>query len=93
MTVPQVKFFLTQLRDGEADNIEYRKTLVTVLVNAIYLYDDKVTFILNVGDKPTEITEELLEDIENNSGVLPLKGKVHQLVTIRTPLFQTNGFG
>jgi len=78
LTVPQVKFFLTQLRDGETDNIEYRKTLVTVLVNAIYLYDDKVTFILNVGDKPTEITEELLEDIENNSGVLPLKGKVHQ---------------
>lgn len=81
LTVPQVKFFLTQLRDGKADNIEYRKTLVTVLVNAIYLYDDKVTFILNVGDKPVEITEELLEDIENNSGVLPLKGKVHHLET------------
>ena len=77
LTVPQVKFFLTQLRNGEADNIEYRKTLVTVLVNAIYLYDDKVTFILNVGDKPVEITEELLDDIENNTGVLPIKGKVH----------------
>ena len=27
LTVPQVKFFLSQLRGGEADNIEYRKRL------------------------------------------------------------------
>ena len=84
LTVPQVKFFLTQLRDGEADSIEYRKTLVTVLVNAIYLYDDKVTFILNVGDKPTEITEELLDEIENNSCVRLLTSKHHQIKIIRT---------
>lgn len=67
LTSPQIKFFLTHIRDGNADDIKYRKTLVTVLINAIYLYDDKITFILNVGDKPVEITEQLLDDIEQAS--------------------------
>lgn len=49
ITVPQVKFFLTHLRDGIANDDKHRKTLVTVLVNAIYLYDDKITLILNVA--------------------------------------------
>ena len=64
LTKPQIKFFLNEVRKGSADDIKYRKILVTVLVNAIYLYDDKITFILNAADKPVEITETLLNDIE-----------------------------
>lgn len=69
LTIPQVKFFLTHLRDGIADDINYRKTLVTMLVNTIYLYDDKLTLILNIGEKTVEITEELLGEIEENTQV------------------------
>ncbi len=69
LTVPQVKFFLSQLRDGKADDIKYRKALVAVLVKAIYLYDDKITLILNVGNCSTEITETLLSEIETDANV------------------------
>ncbi len=67
LTSPQVKFFLTQIRKGNPDDIKYRKILIAVLVNAIYLYDDKITFIINGGDKPVEITESLLNDIETTA--------------------------
>lgn len=75
LTEPQIKFFLTQIRDGDANDPTYRKALVTALVNRIYLYDDKITFILNAGNAPVEITEQLLDDIENAGG------GVHALTT------------
>ncbi len=84
LTVPQVKFFLTQIRDGDANDPKYRKTLVTVLVNAIYLYDDKITLILNVGDNPVEITETLLDEIENAANVRALNTTDNQTMLSRT---------
>ena len=39
LTVTDIKFFLKQLQKGKADDIRYRKTLINVFVNAIYLYD------------------------------------------------------
>lgn len=86
LTEPQIKFFLTQIRDGDADDMKYRKALVTTLVNRIYLYDNKITFILNAGNSPVEITEQLLDDIENaGGGVHALSTVLHQKRTIRTP--------
>ena len=41
--------------------------LVTVLINKIYLYDDKVIIIFNTQDRPVEITEDLLNKIESSS--------------------------
>ena len=93
LTVPQIKFFLTQIRDGDANDMKYRKALVTALVNRIYLYDDKITFILNAGDHPVEITEQLLDDIENaGGGVHALTTAHHQDKITRTLYFFTGGF-
>ena len=79
ITVPQVKFFLTQIRDGDANDIKYRKALVTALINRIYLYYDKITLIFNAGNNPVEITEQLLNDIENGGGgVRALTSSHHQ---------------
>ncbi len=70
LTLTEIKFFLTQLRKGNADDISYRKTLINVFVNAIYLYEDKMTIIFNSGNKPVTIDDVLLSDIEeNNTGV------------------------
>ena len=44
-----------------------RKILVNVLVNAVYLYDDRITYVMNVGERTVEITEGLLADIRANS--------------------------
>lgn len=93
ITVPQVKFFLTQIRNGDANDIKYRKVLVTTLVNKIYLYDDKITMIFNAGNQPVEITEELLNDIEAaGDGVHSLTTVHHQNKITRTLYFFCGGF-
>ena len=69
LTISEVKFFLSQLRKGKADSLTYRKTLINVFVNAIYLYDDRFTIIFNSGDKPVTIDDELLSEIEENNAI------------------------
>ena len=72
LTEKQIKFFLMKLKGGNIDDIKYRKTLVSLFVNKIYLYDDKVTITFNVGELPLTVTRSLLKDInsnlKNNSG-------------------------
>lgn len=66
-TAKEVKFFLKQLQKGNINDIQNRKALITIFVNAVYLYDDKITYIFNAGDKPITIDEDLLNDIEASS--------------------------
>ena len=68
LTITEVKFFLSQLRKGKADDLTYRKTLINVFVNAVYLYDDKLVIFFNSGDKPVTIDDELLSQVEDNNG-------------------------
>ncbi len=60
LTETQIKFFLESLKNGDINDIKYRKTLVNVLINKIILYDDRITYIFNVGDSTTAISEEVL---------------------------------
>ena len=60
----QVKFFLKQIRSGDINNIKYRKMLVNVLINKIYLYDDNVTIFLNTQDKEYSIKVPTIEEVE-----------------------------
>jgi len=60
----EIKFFLTQMKNGNVDDLMYRKTLINTFVNRIYLYDDKMTIIFNTGDKEVSVDDELLSDIE-----------------------------
>lgn len=62
----QIKFFLESLRNGDINDIRYRKTLVNIFVNRIYLYDDKYTMILNVGNKKITINNVLLKEMDTN---------------------------
>lgn len=64
LTVPEVKFFLNALKKGNADSIKHQKTLIAIFVNAIYLYDDKITLIFNSGDKAVTVDADLLSKIE-----------------------------
>lgn len=60
----EIKFFLTQLKKGKIDDIKYRKTLIKIFVNKIYLYDDRVTITYNSGDEPVTISDQLLSKLE-----------------------------
>ena len=62
-----VKFFFYQLRNGKADDILYRKMLVNIFVNKVYVYDDKLVIFHNMGGKEIEITDSLLSEVESIS--------------------------
>ena len=63
---PQIRFFLNSLKKGDTSDIKYRKALITLFVNAIYLYDDKMTIVFNSGGEPVTIDDLLLSEIEEH---------------------------
>ncbi len=66
MTEKQVVDRLTKLANGDINNIVYRKTLIKLFVNKIFLYDDKYTITFNTGDEEVTITDKLLDKIEKS---------------------------
>ena len=66
LTEQQIKYFLMKLKDGDIDSIKYRKTLIALFINKIYVYDDKLTITFNVGENPLTVTKSLLRDINSN---------------------------
>lgn len=83
----EVKFFLHGLRKGDVDSKRYRKALVTIFVNAIYLYDDKITYVFNIGNDPVTLPFEYLEDVENNSSDLMKNGSPNKKAYQRVCFF------
>ena len=80
ITVAQVVAHLTKLADGDIHDLAYRKSLVRLFVNRIYLYDDRFTITFNTGDDEVTITDILLSKIEGGfagDSLCLLKSKVH----------------
>ena len=63
----EILFFLYALKKGDADSEKYRRMLINIFVVAVYLYDDKVTWILTAGDKTLTATESLLSEIDESN--------------------------
>lgn len=63
-TAPQIKAFLYSLKRGNINDENNRRGLVNIFLRAIYLYDDKMTLILNGGDRPITIDDVLLDEVE-----------------------------
>lgn len=72
----EILFFLSELKNGNADSIKYRKALINVFVNRIYLFDDRIKIIFNSGDRPVEITDSLLSELNIDEGSYSLKNGV-----------------
>ena len=65
ITRREIVFFLKDLQNGDVNDIKYRKTLITVLVDKIYLDDDgRITIILYSGDTTVEFDANLIDDID-----------------------------
>ena len=60
----QIITFLNKLANGNTKDIEYRRTLIKVLINKIFLYDDRLTITFNSGDEEVTITDLMLDNIE-----------------------------
>jgi len=63
LTVEHVKFFMYRFKNGDINDIKYRKSLIDTFVNKIYLYDDKMTILYNAQDSHSEclFNPELVE--------------------------------
>ncbi len=68
LSTDDIMFFLNSLRYGDINDLEYRRMLVTVLVNRVYLYDNKLVCIFNAESRPVTVTADLLDEIESSTG-------------------------
>ena len=59
-----ILFFLSRLRDGDINDMKYRKLLVMTLVNKIYLYDDKITIAFNTQGETVDVDISLIDGAE-----------------------------
>lgn len=66
ITIPQVKFFLNQLRKGNINDIKYKKLLINVLIYQVYLYDDEITIIFNTQNKPINKNIPRINELESS---------------------------
>lgn len=64
LTAPQIEAFLFKLKKGKIDDENNRKGIINIFLKAIYLWDDKMTLILNSGSKQVTIDDILLDEIE-----------------------------
>ena len=59
---------LSSLADGDVNDITYRRSLIRLLVNKIFLYDDYFLITINSGEEEVEMTIELVDKIEKALG-------------------------
>lgn len=69
-----------------------------MLVNAVYLYDDKITLIFNSGDHAVTLDAALLEKIEQQADSVPVEDRFvyEQLAStkgvLHEPFYFVGGF-
>jgi len=68
--IDKMRFFLYNLKNGNIDDIKYRKALINLFINCVYLFDDRMTIIFNTDKTPVEVTVDLLDDIGLGEGSL-----------------------
>ena len=60
----EVLFFLSGLKNGDVNSKKYRKALISIFVNSIYLYDDKIVYEFNTDKNPVTLPIEYFENAE-----------------------------
>jgi DNA invertase Pin-like site-specific DNA recombinase len=64
LTAPQIEAFLYSLKRGKVNDERNRKGIINIFLRAVYLWDNKITLVLNGGEKPITIDDILLDEIE-----------------------------
>ena len=89
LSEPDVTDFLYKLKNGSLNNIHRRRSLINIFVGAIYLFDDKFRIILNGSEKPIEIDDVLIDEVNDYfDGLNQAKSECSHLVADARP-FQT----
>jgi site-specific DNA recombinase len=64
LTAPQIRAFLYSLQKGNVNDTNNRRGIINIFLQAVYLWDDKLTIVLNGGDKAITMDDILLDEIE-----------------------------
>lgn len=62
----QIRFFLYNLKDGNINNKKYKKLLISVFVNKVFLYERHIDIVFNVSDEINGIEIPDIEQIESS---------------------------
>ena len=60
MRQEDIVVWLNQFRTGDRSDLEYRKKVIELFVNAIYIYDDRIKMFFNVTDSAQITYPEML---------------------------------
>jgi hypothetical protein len=63
LTKEQIIFWISQFKDGNIDDEEYKRRIIDTFINSVYLYDDKIVITYNFKDGTRTIS---LEEVENS---------------------------
>lgn len=66
LTEKMVRDWLKSFCEGDMDDPEFRKRLIELLVNSVYLFDDTMVIYYNVDGGRMVTFEEMQEDLRNN---------------------------
>ncbi len=79
LKLPEVLFFLYKLKNGDINDIKYKKVLIHTFINKIYLYDNNMIIIFNTQDKEININipniEKINSSLKGNCGQPKVKGR------------------
>lgn len=84
LTKEQIAFWLESFRDGDVNDVEYKRKIITALVHSVYVYDTDGggrKILLNFN---TSYNNQIEVESSNTDYSL------HQRASIRTPLYITN---
>lgn len=83
LTREQVLYFFVRLRTGDPADEGYRQTLIDTLVRKIFVFDDKITIVLNYTDE-NAAKELTIENLDCLPGVRVSDRQAGQTIRIRT---------
>lgn len=57
----QLEFFFSRFKDGDIDSTQYRKHIIDIFVNAVYLCDDKMLLVCNYKEGTKTVTFDIVK--------------------------------
>jgi hypothetical protein len=72
LTKEQIVFFIQRFKEGDIDDTAYRRRMIDVFVNSIYLYDDKLALFFNYKDGTKTITFDSIKGSDIGGSTPPL---------------------
>ncbi len=88
LTTNEVIPWLKDFCNGDPLDLEFRKRIIDVLINAIYLYDDKLVIYFNVKDGEQISYIDMVEECSINNADVPPKNLIIEHIFY---LFSKNG--